>query len=264
MLRLNPNDNQGIRYSLVGLLLELERDEELRELLARYENDPSAQWVYTKALAAFREDGDTKRARELLAQATKANEHIPAFLLGHKPMPNEMPAYITLGGEDEAASFAIDNRRGWLNTSGAVSWLRKTLDVPLPEAGRPRKTQWPRLRAALSRLPQELGEVWQVDAMNVPTSTGTHWVNLIVGRSEAELLDLDVLDSRPTPADVWERLTDAMWKPHDGEPRQPAAIEVSSRPTAGPGEAKLKQLGIQCRLTRFARCELTRHSTICR
>ena len=54
--------------------------------------------------------------------------------------------YISPGGDDEAVSYAVSNRRGWLNTPGAVSWLRKTLDVPLPEPPERRRPSWPQLR----------------------------------------------------------------------------------------------------------------------
>ena len=37
MLRLNPNDNQGVRYLLLGALVDLDRDEEAQRLLQRYE-----------------------------------------------------------------------------------------------------------------------------------------------------------------------------------------------------------------------------------
>jgi len=42
MLRLNPNDNQGIRYLLAACLLEMERDDDLDSLLADYDGDGSA------------------------------------------------------------------------------------------------------------------------------------------------------------------------------------------------------------------------------
>src|SRR5262249_53578686 len=37
MLRLNPNDNQGIRYTLAGFLLAEDRDEDLARLLDQYQ-----------------------------------------------------------------------------------------------------------------------------------------------------------------------------------------------------------------------------------
>src|ERR1700724_2984599 len=57
MLKLNPNDNQGIRYVLAGCLLRQDNDSALKELLAAHE-DGSAFWLYTQALVAFRESGD--------------------------------------------------------------------------------------------------------------------------------------------------------------------------------------------------------------
>ena len=87
LLRLNPNDNQGVRYSLATLLLDLDRDQDLRRLVAEYEDDASAVWAYTKALLAFRDGGESPQANKLLAQAMKVNKHVPAYLLGHKPLP---------------------------------------------------------------------------------------------------------------------------------------------------------------------------------
>src|SRR5262245_32913679 len=58
MLRLNPTDNQGVRYTLAGFLLFLDRDDDLARLLQEYD-EASAAWSYTKALLAFRHHGDT-------------------------------------------------------------------------------------------------------------------------------------------------------------------------------------------------------------
>jgi len=44
MLKLNPNDNQGIRYILAGCLLRQDNDSALKELLAAHE-DGSAFWL---------------------------------------------------------------------------------------------------------------------------------------------------------------------------------------------------------------------------
>src|SRR5262249_47373556 len=65
MLRLNPGGNQGVRYTLAGFLLFLDRDDDLAQLLQQYHED-SAAWAYTKALLAFRQQGDTLEARRLL------------------------------------------------------------------------------------------------------------------------------------------------------------------------------------------------------
>jgi tetratricopeptide (TPR) repeat protein len=48
MLKLNPNDNQGIRYVLAGCLLRQDDDGALKKLLAAHK-DESAFWLYTRA-----------------------------------------------------------------------------------------------------------------------------------------------------------------------------------------------------------------------
>jgi len=102
MLKLNPSDNQGIRYVLAGCLLRQDNYGALRELLAAHE-DGSAFWLYTRALLAFRESGDSdEQAAALVRDAWSANEHVPAILAGTKP-PAILGRWLrTMGGPDEA------------------------------------------------------------------------------------------------------------------------------------------------------------------
>ena len=168
MLRLNPNDNQGVRYSLATLLLDLDRDEDLRRLAGGVRGRRLGGVGLHQGPAGVPGRGRIPAGQQAAGQAMKVNKHVPAYLLGHKQLPHDLPPYISMGGEDEAVSYAVGNRRGWLNTPGAISWLRKTLDVPLPKPPKRRRPSWPELRLALWRLPQEQGEVWQVDAMPSP------------------------------------------------------------------------------------------------
>ena len=63
MLRLNPNDNQGIRYELASCLMKSGDTEALKKLLKQYDEDGSALWLYTQALVAFRENKADNRLR---------------------------------------------------------------------------------------------------------------------------------------------------------------------------------------------------------
>lgn len=76
MLRLDPGDSLGlVRYSLLDLLLELERYEQANELLLRYPEDPEIEWPYTRALLAFRREGeDSPETQLLLRQAPKTGK----------------------------------------------------------------------------------------------------------------------------------------------------------------------------------------------
>ncbi len=123
MLRLNPNDNQGLRYTLSAWLLNLDRDDELAALIERYDEDASATWAYARVLLAFRR-GDEAGARKLLQQARKVNKHVPAYLTGEQHLPTVLPDSYTLGGKDEAILYAADHLSAWKSTPGAVTWLR--------------------------------------------------------------------------------------------------------------------------------------------
>jgi tetratricopeptide (TPR) repeat protein len=134
MLRLNPHDNQGVRYTLAGFLLFLDRDDDLARLLQEYDEDMAA-WAYTKALLAFRQHGDTPEARRLLQEARKTNRHVPAYLLGEKFPPAEPPGYYSPGEESEALNYLGGCLAGWKSTPGAVAWLRENVAAKEPKGG---------------------------------------------------------------------------------------------------------------------------------
>jgi tetratricopeptide (TPR) repeat protein len=139
MLKLNPNDNQGIRYVLAGCLLRQDNDSALKELLAAHE-DGSAFWLYTRALVAFREsEGGDEQAAALVRDAWSANEHVPAILAGTKPAVSSNEGYITMGGPDEATYYVTECGAAWHRTPGAVAWLTK-LAATLAPKRRPRAT----------------------------------------------------------------------------------------------------------------------------
>jgi tetratricopeptide (TPR) repeat protein len=124
MLRLNPNDNQGIRYLLAIALLEEGSDQELKELLDRYEDDAGATWLYTKALWTFRAEGTTEEANGALREAMAFNAFVPEYLLGERSMPGALPHLVGFGDESEAAVYFVEALPGWLKTPGGIEWLR--------------------------------------------------------------------------------------------------------------------------------------------
>lgn len=147
LLRLNPGDNQGIRYSLLNLLLSLNRDADAEALIDQFEDDAMAEWCYSRALLTFRREGASPAAEELLAEAMETNEYVPAYLTGRKRIPNRRPAYITWGGEDEAIAYAGNYISLWRQTPGGVEWLRGHLKPPAPT----RKAKSTRRRRGKSR-----------------------------------------------------------------------------------------------------------------
>lgn len=141
MLRLNPNDNQGIRDMLMDALLELGEDAEAEALLKRYAKDRSAAWAWSRTLLAFRRHGDGAKARKALAAALRTNPHVPPYLLGRKPMSRRLPDCCTPGEATEAVSYLAGGAKAWRAASGALAWLAAALDLPEapPRATRARR-----------------------------------------------------------------------------------------------------------------------------
>ena len=123
MLRLNPNDNQGIRYILVNFLLEEGRDDALGDLFKLYEDDGAAAWLYSRALWVFRTEGPSIRANKYLKEALKQNRFVPSYLFGKKRLPKHKPEYMGFGDESEAVVYAEEGIKIWQKTEGALEWL---------------------------------------------------------------------------------------------------------------------------------------------
>lgn len=144
MLKLNPNDNQGIRYLFLAGLLRRGDLAGAKALLVSYADEWSANWLYTRALIAFREGtGDKPAALKLLKDARSSNEHVPAILAGSKPPVLNETGYVTMGGPDEATYYVLEFGKAWKDTPGAVAWL---IDKAGPVATKrpPTKTRAPK------------------------------------------------------------------------------------------------------------------------
>lgn len=126
LLRLNPNDNQGVRYLLLPTLLEQGRDEEADRLIAEYEGDIQAMWPYAKALRTFRVHGDGDRACAALRTAVASNPHVARYLLDPDAISPNAPPHFALGSTEEGAYVAEGLHAAFDATLGALAWLRAT------------------------------------------------------------------------------------------------------------------------------------------
>jgi len=123
MLRLNPNDNQGIRDLLMPCLIGLGRDKDAEKLFKRYRGDCMAVWMYSRALLDFRKHGDSAISARSLKKALEENRHVPDYLFGRKKLPRDLPDRYGLGDENEAILYAYGNRGAWNATPWAMAWL---------------------------------------------------------------------------------------------------------------------------------------------
>lgn len=124
MLRLNPNDNQGVRYLFVAGLLEAGRDAEAASVLDSYRDEDSPFLSFARALLAFRRGGDGAASRKALSAAMAGNRHVVPFLTGARKIPAAEPDYYSPGEPSEAAIYVRDCGGPWRTTPGALDWLR--------------------------------------------------------------------------------------------------------------------------------------------
>lgn len=130
LLRLNPGDNQGIRYVLLPRLIELGSTEAAEDLYRTFEGDAMATWLYSRALLDFRKDGASTVARKSLDEAMEFNPYVPAYLLGRKKLPRLPPDYYGIGDQNEAVIYAEGSMDVWKATPGALEWLAARIPGP--------------------------------------------------------------------------------------------------------------------------------------
>ncbi|MCO6042537.1 hypothetical protein NG895_01325 [Aeoliella sp. ICT_H6.2] len=123
MLRLNPNDNQGLRYSLLGWYLELGNLKGADHLLLEYAEEGSAMFAWARVLARVLDD-DLDAATAALSEARDANQYVEAYLVGRKRLPKQGPGYYSPGDESEAIVCMDAIGGAWRKHPVAKKWLK--------------------------------------------------------------------------------------------------------------------------------------------
>jgi tetratricopeptide (TPR) repeat protein len=252
MLRLNPNDNQGVRYTLAAFLLFLDRDDDVARLLQEYD-ETSAAWAYNKALLAFRKHGDSPDARQLLTQAKKTNKHVLPYLTG-ETYPSSAPDYYSPGDDNEALDYIGGCLAAWKSTLGAVAWVRGSIAKKKEMAPQPRGPLGSIKKQLEKRLAQEF-DVWQADFQQLPNwlRMGAEmvrpWAIFVTSRSNGLILGYQVSTERPSAAQLWDTLVQAMQRPTAGVPHRPTELQVRAEEPWESLKPHLAEIGIALGVT---------------
>lgn len=105
--------------------MEERNDFETKRLLTKYDDDAYATWLYNHTLFLYRQKKSGKKARAQLQEALKYKPYVPAYLLGRRRLPKHLPQYVGFGDEDEAVAYVTEAGHLWLQTEGALDWLRR-------------------------------------------------------------------------------------------------------------------------------------------
>ena len=125
LLDLNPNDNQGLRYHLLGLYLLADNLDGVRRLFQAFEDEGTAMFAWALVLERFLAD-DEDGAAKALKEARKSNKHVEAYVAGRKRMPEDCPDFFGFGDENEAIICAEAIGAAWQQNPPAVAWLKQS------------------------------------------------------------------------------------------------------------------------------------------
>ena len=123
LLRLDPKDNQNVRYFLLPLLMIAGRDVDAAQLVKQFD-DKSASWAYAKALLAYRLAGAFAATDRLLREAMGINSQVVALLCSDVRYPR--PSGYARRSIKEACFVAEQLRPAYESSEGALEWLAAT------------------------------------------------------------------------------------------------------------------------------------------
>ena len=126
LLNLNPLDHQGIRYKLVNILIEKNDRKAINDLFARYKDDKSAIWSYSKVLYYYK-NKNIFMAKDALKDAVNSNKYIALKLIKWTAFMEMSGAYINPVLFNEANFYCEETINLWKKTKGSIDWLLKNV-----------------------------------------------------------------------------------------------------------------------------------------
>jgi hypothetical protein len=127
LLALNPHDNHGIRSVVVNQLLIDRDDSGVLEIAGNYPRDVQPEIPYGRVLALYR----LQRLEEAQDALYAAMENLPKvvrYLTAKRVRtPKLDPMGVRYGGDDQAWFYRDAMRDVWMETAGAIDWLKQAV-----------------------------------------------------------------------------------------------------------------------------------------
>jgi hypothetical protein len=125
VLRLNPDDNHGLRFMLVNEYLRDGRDEKALLLAERYPHDVAPETRFGAVLALLRMKRLTDAERALHTARADLPKTTQYLLPPRIRRPKLSHGTVRIGGDDQAWFYRDEMRTVWQQTPGALEWLRE-------------------------------------------------------------------------------------------------------------------------------------------
>jgi tetratricopeptide (TPR) repeat protein len=125
LIRINPDDNHGIRTVLINCYLRSQDNQKALDLAEEFSEDMMVDTRYGEVLASYRL-GRMEDAEGLLREFHDERPKIAGALWKKRIKKPAVESHgVMLGGDDEAWFYREDMRDEWLATPGALDWVRK-------------------------------------------------------------------------------------------------------------------------------------------
>ena len=128
LLKLDPDDDQGVRLLIMDDLLRSGRYADALKLAADYAGDVEPDLPFGAALARFRQ-GDTAEADQLLVKAMAEFPLVVPMLLKRSPRVPRAHEESGPGSAGQAWYYRESALDLWQATPDALTWLRRTQQV---------------------------------------------------------------------------------------------------------------------------------------
>jgi tetratricopeptide (TPR) repeat protein len=123
VLRLDPEDRQGLRGELMNHYLRASDDERALALSERFGSDMLPELPYGRVLALYRA-GRLDEAREALSAARKHLPKVGDYLIKPSVKQPKMSAFgVIIGGDDQAWLYRDAMLDTWRAVPGLLAWL---------------------------------------------------------------------------------------------------------------------------------------------
>jgi tetratricopeptide (TPR) repeat protein len=127
LLALNPHDNHGIRSIVVNQLLFDGDDAGVLEIAENYPRDAHPEIPYGRVLSLYRLQR-LEEAQDALCTAMEGLPKVARYLTAKRVRtPMLDPMGVKYGGDDQAWIYRNAMRDVWMETAGAIDWLKQAI-----------------------------------------------------------------------------------------------------------------------------------------
>ncbi|MDO5827985.1 MAG: hypothetical protein Q4Q19_06980 [Methanobrevibacter sp.] len=125
VLKLNPRDDQGVRYVLLAYLLELDMLEDAQSLMMSYGDDYSTYWSFCELLLDIKKQEDSAIIEMEFGMCVECNEYVVPYLIGDEKIPSDAVGSYDDGDRNEAIFYVQSAGDVWFNDENALSTLKE-------------------------------------------------------------------------------------------------------------------------------------------